>query len=145
MSSRSIEGANPLYLPQAKIYAGSCALGPAITPVWELPDPSDLAITVRVRRDEETVWSGQTRTAMMRRTFPDLVEHLFRSDWFPHGAVLATGTGIVPDLDFTLHNGDTVTITIEGIGELTNQVVTGREPFAWLSDAVWDETPRRGI
>lgn len=128
VSSRSIEGENPLYLPQAKIYAGSCALGPVIRPVWEL-DAADLAISLSVVRSGAEVFGGTTRTSAMHRTFDDLVEHLYRGDHFPDGAVLSTGTGIVPDLGFTLAGGDVVAVTIDGIGTLTNTVVVGKGAF----------------
>ena len=124
VSSRDIEGENPLYLPQAKIYAGSCALGYGIRPAWELPDPGSLDVSVRVRRGGGTVFEGATSTAQMRRSVPDLVAHLVRAQDFPAGAVLATGTGIVPDLDFTLLDGDVVEVTVEEVGTLTNPVVT---------------------
>lgn len=131
VSSRSIEGANPLYLPQAKVYAGACALGPGITPVWEL-DLTALAITVTVTRSGVTVWQGETTTALMRRTFEDLVEHLFRAEQFPHGAVLSTGTGIVPELSFTLSDGDLISIDVAEIGELSNTVRVGKDAFGWI-------------
>lgn len=122
VSSRSIEGENPLYLPQAKIYAGSCALGPGIRPAWEVPDPYALGITAVVRRGAEVAWSAQTSTDQLHRRFDDLAEHLTRQLPMPHGAILSTGTGIVPDMSFTLMAGDEVTITVDGIGELTNPV-----------------------
>jgi 2-dehydro-3-deoxy-D-arabinonate dehydratase len=132
VSSRSIEGENPLYLPQAKIYAGSCALGPGIRPSWELDTgvgSTDLEITMDVVRSAAVAFTGTTRTSTMRRTFDDLVEHLYRGDHFPDGAVLSTGTGVVPDMSFTLEDGDVVRIVIEGIGTLTNHVVVGKAPF----------------
>jgi 2-dehydro-3-deoxy-D-arabinonate dehydratase len=136
VSSRSIEGQNPLYLPQAKIYAGACALGPGITPVWELDDIGALAITVSVRRARSVVWSGQTSTAQLHRDLAELVEYLFRSASFPHGVVLSTGTGLVPELSFTLAPGDEVEVGIEGIGTLTNVVRPATsEWFGWLTPA----------
>jgi 2-dehydro-3-deoxy-D-arabinonate dehydratase len=128
VSSRSIEGVNPLYLPQAKIYAGACALGPAITPAWQL-DLAALPVSCVVTRAGQPVWQGQTSTALMRRGFEELVDYLYRANHFPHGAVLSTGTGIVPDMDFTLRDGDVVTIDIAGIGLLTNTVRTGKSAF----------------
>lgn len=128
MSSRSIEGENPLYLPQAKVYAGACALSAGIRPAWEL-DGADLAVTVRVTRDGVAVWSGATSTARLKRPFAELVDYLFRADNFPDGAVLSTGTGLAPAMDFTLRPADVVTITVDGVGELTNPVVVGREHF----------------
>ncbi|MEV4534286.1 fumarylacetoacetate hydrolase family protein [Asanoa sp. NPDC049518] len=128
MSSRSIEGENPLYLPQAKVYAGACALSAGIRPVWEV-DGSDLAVAVRVTREGVAVWSGATSTARLKRPFAELVDYLFRADNFPDGAVLSTGTGLAPAMDFTLRPDDVVTITIDGVGELTNPVVVGKEHF----------------
>ncbi|MFD2090815.1 fumarylacetoacetate hydrolase family protein [Blastococcus deserti] len=122
VSSRDIEGENPLYLPQAKIYAGSCALAPGIRPAWEVPDPAALAIDVRVTRDGATAFEGSTTTARMRRSVPELVDHLVAAQDFPAGAVLSTGTGIVPDLDFTLREGDVVEVAVEQVGTLTNPV-----------------------
>ncbi|HYF46474.1 MAG TPA: fumarylacetoacetate hydrolase family protein, partial [Acidimicrobiales bacterium] len=122
VSSRDIEGENPLYLPQAKVYAGSCALAPGIRPAWEVPDPSALAIEVRVTRAGATVFEGSTTTARMHRSVADLVSHLVAAQDFPAGAVLSTGTGIVPDLEFTLLDGDVVEVTVEEVGMLTNPV-----------------------
>jgi 2-dehydro-3-deoxy-D-arabinonate dehydratase len=124
VSSRDIEGENPLYLPQAKVYAGSCALATGIRPAWEVPDAAALGISVRVTRAGDTVFEGTTSTARMRRSVPDLVAHLVIAQDFPGGAVLSTGTGIVPDLDFTLLDGDVVQVTVEEVGSLTNPVVT---------------------
>jgi 2-dehydro-3-deoxy-D-arabinonate dehydratase len=129
MSSRAIEGENPLYLPQAKVYAGACALSAGIRPAWEV-DGSDLTVSVRVTRDGVAVWSGTTSTARLKRPFAELVDHLFRADNFPHGAVLSTGTGLAPAMGFTLRAADVVTIDIDGVGELTNPVVVGKEHFA---------------
>jgi 2-dehydro-3-deoxy-D-arabinonate dehydratase len=132
VSSRSIEGQNPLYLPQAKIYAGACALGPGITPVWELDDIGALAITVAVRRDGAVTWSGETSTGQLHRDLAELVDYLFRSASFPHGVILSTGTGLVPELSFTLAAGDEVEIGISGVGTLTN-VVRPATDFGWLT------------
>ena len=124
VSSRDIEGENPLYLPQAKVYAGSCALAPGIRPAWEVPDAGALGIAVRVTRAGATVFEGTTSTARMHRSLPDLVDHLGRAQDYPAGAVLSTGTGIVPDLDFTLIDGDVVEVTVEQVGTLVNPVGT---------------------
>jgi 2-dehydro-3-deoxy-D-arabinonate dehydratase len=132
VSSRDIEGQNPLYLPQAKIYAGACALGPGITPAWAVDDIGALAITVSVRRDGTVAWSGETSTAQLHRDLTELVEYLFRSASFPHGAVLSTGTGLVPELSFTLAPGDEVEVGIAGVGTLTN-VVRLASGFGWLT------------
>ncbi|MGW2159478.1 fumarylacetoacetate hydrolase family protein [Nonomuraea sp. NPDC001699] len=125
VSSRTIEGANPLYLPQAKIYLGACAVGPAIRPVWEVADPYALGITMAVSRRGRTVWDGEASTSGLHRRLDDLVAHLFRADVFPDGAVLSTGTSLVPDLPFTLRHGDVVSIGISEVGTLTSTVVEG--------------------
>lgn len=121
MSSRDIEGENPLYLPQAKVYDGSCALGPAML-VAEAPLPVDTVIALTIVRGGDTVFQGSTTLAQMRRTPKELVEYLYRETSFPHGAVLLTGTGVVPPDDFTLQPGDAIAITIPPIGTLENVV-----------------------
>lgn len=134
VSSRTIEGVNPLYLPQAKFYDGACALGPGIRPVWEVSDPADLDVSVTVDRSGAEVWRADTSTALMHRTFGDLVTYLYRAVSFPDGAVLSTGTGTVPELDFTLLHGDVVTIDVAEVGTLRNQVRTAEgNAFAWLT------------
>jgi 2-dehydro-3-deoxy-D-arabinonate dehydratase len=143
VSSRSIEGENPLYIPQAKMFAGGCALATGIRPAWEVEDSGALGIELRVERDGETVFSGDTSTAQLHRSLEGLVEALFFPNHFPDGAVLATGTGIVPELDFSLEEGDRVDIEIAGVGTLSNPVVRGREQLAWLVDAADDPTKRR--
>jgi 2-dehydro-3-deoxy-D-arabinonate dehydratase len=130
MSSRSIEGQNPLYLPQAKIYLGGCAVGPWIRPAWEIADPYDLTIDLTITRDGAVAWQGQSSTSGLRRRIPELAEYLFREDDFPAGAILSTGTSLVPDLPFTLQAADEITIAISGIGELTNPVVRGKSALA---------------
>jgi 2-dehydro-3-deoxy-D-arabinonate dehydratase len=127
VSSRDIEGENPLYLPQAKVYAGSCALATGIRPAWEVPDRSRLDVSVAVLRDGATVFEGTTSTARMRRTVDELVEYLVRAQDFPAGAVLSTGTGLVPDLEFTLRPGDVVDVVVEEVGTLSNPVTTVAE------------------
>jgi 2-dehydro-3-deoxy-D-arabinonate dehydratase len=124
VSSRTIEGTNPLYLPQAKIYAGSCAVSTGIRPAWEVPDAHALDITMTVRRGTGIAFHGTVSTSRLRRTADDLVGHLYHGQSFPDGAVLSTGTGIVPDIDFTLRPGDVVEIDISEVGRLTNSVVT---------------------
>ena len=126
VSSRSIEGENPLYLPQAKAYLGACSLGPGITPAWEVPDPYTLGIELAITRGGEEVWSGTANTDQLHRTIDDLIEYLFRADEFPDGVVLSTGTCLVPDLPFTLAGGDMVRIAVAGLGELDNPVVVGK-------------------
>jgi 2-dehydro-3-deoxy-D-arabinonate dehydratase len=120
MSSRDIEGANPLYLPQAKTYNGSCAIGPGIV-LCGPDDLADMAIAMEIVRDGQTVFSGDTSTSNMKRTFTDLAAYLFRELDFPHGVFLMTGTGIVPPESFTLAHGDTIRILIGG-KTLENQV-----------------------
>ena len=127
VSSRSIEGENPLYLPQAKTYDRSCALGPGIVPAWAAPDPP-CDIAARVTRGDALAFAGSASTASITRTFEDLAAWLTAALTFPVGAVLLTGTGIVPDESFSLRPGDVVTIDIPGIGTLTNPVVlVGRD------------------
>ena len=121
MSSRDIEGENPLYLPQAKIYRHSCALGPAIALADEV-DAGNLAIRLDIRRGGRSVFAGETNTANIHRRLDDLAAWLGRCADFPHGAVLLTGTGIVPGDEFTLQDGDQVWIEIEKIGVLRNTV-----------------------
>ena len=126
VSSRTIEGANPLYLPQAKIYLGGCALGPTIRPAWEVSDPYDLAIRLTISRDGSDIWSGAASTAGLHRRFGELVDYLLRADIFPDGAVLSTGTSLVPELPFSLADGDVVSIDVDNVGKLVNPVVRGR-------------------
>ncbi len=126
MSSRSIEGENPLYLPQAKIYLGGCAAGPGIRPAWEVPDPYGLTIEMTISRGGGTAWTGQASTAGLRRTVTELAAFLFREDEFPAGVLLSTGTSLVPDLPFTLQAGDEIRIAISELGELVNHVVRGK-------------------
>jgi 2-dehydro-3-deoxy-D-arabinonate dehydratase len=126
MSSRSIEGENPLYLPQAKIYLGGCAVGPWIVPAWEVPDPYALTIGLTIARDGAAVWEGSASTAGLHRKIGELAAWLFRADEFPAGVILSTGTSLVPELPFTLAAGDEVRIRISGIGELVNPVVRGK-------------------
>ena len=121
VSSRDIEGENPLYLPQAKVYRHSCALGPAIALAGEL-DAADLSIALTIRRGDAVAYSGETSTAAIHRALDELAAYLGRYDDYPHGAVLLTGTGIVPGDDFTLQDGDEVAIEIGGIGTLRNTV-----------------------
>ena len=122
MSSRDIEGQNPLYLPQAKVYDQCCGLGPCIL-VKDEPLPPSTAIQISIDRDRETVFEGQTSLDSMKRTPDELVGYLFRDNSFPTGCVLLTGTGIVPPDSFTLHPGDRISIRIDSIGMLENVVV----------------------
>jgi 2-dehydro-3-deoxy-D-arabinonate dehydratase len=122
VSSRDIEGENPLYLPQAKVYRHSCALGPGIAVAGEGFDARDLSIYMTILRGGDPVFQGETSTAEIHRDLSELAAFLGRYNDFPHGALLLTGTGIVPGDDFTLQDGDKVSITIQGIGTLTNPV-----------------------
>jgi 2-dehydro-3-deoxy-D-arabinonate dehydratase len=126
VSSRAIEGENPLYIPQAKIFAGACALGPAVLVPddWEAP----LEIHLRIAdADGKELFTGETSTARMRRTFPELVDWLLRANPVPPGSVMLTGTGLVPPDDFTLEPGHVVEIHVPGIGTLTNPVVAAED------------------
>lgn len=127
VSSRSIEGDNPLYLPQAKVYRRCAGLGPSVALAWEVADVSRLAIRLTIRRAGEIGFQGETSTAELHRSFEDLVGYLRRYNAFPDGVVLMTGTGIVPPAEFTLEDGDEVEIAIEGVGTLRNPVVRLRE------------------
>ena len=125
VSSRSIEGDNPLYLPQAKVYDGCCALGPGIVPAWEVADPYALAIRMRIQRGGAPLWQGETSMREFARRLDDLVAYLFREDVFPDGVILCTGTALVPENPFTLEPRDVVEIQIDGLGSLRNPVVRG--------------------
>jgi len=124
MSSRSIEGENPLYLPQAKIHDGCCALGPALI-LSDSPPTASTGIELCIRRGDREVFRGSTTLAQMKRSPEELVAWLMRDNSFPAGCYLLTGTGIVPDSDFTLAPGDEIAITMEPAGTLRNRVVQG--------------------
>ena len=133
VSSRSIEGENPLYLPQAKIYSGSCALGPGFVPIDQISDIYDLDISVAVKRDGEIIWDGATSTREMHRRFEELVDYLFLHMSFPGGVILSTGTGLVPSMEFNLTTDDEVTVGITNVGTLVNKVRSAnRKDFVWL-------------
>jgi 2-dehydro-3-deoxy-D-arabinonate dehydratase len=121
MSSRDIEGANPLYLPQAKVYDQSCALGPGIL-IQKGPMPSDTQITLQILRNDAIEFVGSTTLSEMKRDPKTLVEYLYRDQSFPYGCFLLTGTGIIPPDSFTLQGGDEIRIGISGIGTLVNHV-----------------------
>ncbi len=121
MSSRSIEGENPLYLPQAKSYRGSCAIGPCLY-VTDQPFSEDAEIHLTIRRGGEVAFRGETQVNQIKRKFNDLVSYLYREMDFLNGCYLMTGTGIIPENNFTLQSGDEINITIEPIGTLTNTV-----------------------
>jgi len=122
MSSRDIEGENVLYLPQAKIYTGSCALGPFITVGASEAEARSWRIVLAIEREGRAVFKGETSISQIKRSFEELIGFLFRSQVFPHGAILLTGTGIVPPDTFSLREGDQVRIEISGIGVLVNSV-----------------------
>lgn len=122
MSSRSIEAENPLYLPQAKVYAGSCAVGPCLVPVADAGPVGELEIRLLIERGGEALYADQVSVSTMHRELDELVDWLFRGQDFPVGVALLTGTSIVPPLEFTLQEGDVVTIEIPGIGRLRNPV-----------------------
>jgi 2-dehydro-3-deoxy-D-arabinonate dehydratase len=121
MSSRDIEGANPLYLPQAKVYTASCALGPGIV-TGRVDEWPRTTIRLSIDRGGAIAFYGQVETSQIHRVVAELVEYLGRSNTFPDGVVLFTGTGIVPPADFTLAAGDVISITIDSLGTLTNTV-----------------------
>jgi 2-dehydro-3-deoxy-D-arabinonate dehydratase len=123
VSSRSIEGENPLYLPQAKVYSRCAALGPTVVMIDELPDVSNLEIQLTIRRGGTELFHDTTATSRLHRSLSDLITYLMRDNEFPAGVFLMTGTGIVPPSEFTLQDGDEVAIRIEGIGSLVNPVV----------------------
>ncbi len=125
MSSRDIEGENPLYLPPAKVYSQCCGLGPWITLGGFMPNREETTIRMVIERQGQVAFSGATNVGRMARSFEDLIEYLGRDQSFPHGVFLLTGTGVVPADDFTLLAGDSVSISIEGIGTLTNPIVQG--------------------
>jgi 2-dehydro-3-deoxy-D-arabinonate dehydratase len=129
VTSRAIEGENPLYLPQAKIYAGSCAIAPSIRPWWELPDPYALGLRVAVRRAGRPVWEASTNTSLLKRRIDELVSWLFAQQTFPDGVILSTGTSMVPEFEFTLEAGDEVDIEIDEVGVLRNPVVAAADVF----------------
>ena len=122
MSSRTIEAENPLYLPQAKTFDDAIGLSDTIVLARTVPTPEDLTIALTIERDGRRAFNGETSTSSMHRSFEDLRDHLFRELSFPSGAVLLTGTGLVPPDDFTLQDGDTVTIEITGVGRLSHPV-----------------------
>ncbi len=122
VSARDIEGANPLYLPQAKVYDQACAVGPGIY-LPEGPLAGDTTIRLRISRGDKVVFEGESSVAQIKRPFESLVEYLYRDNSFPDGCLLMTGTGIIPPDDFTLEDGDMVRIAIDEVGGLENPVV----------------------
>jgi 2-dehydro-3-deoxy-D-arabinonate dehydratase len=121
LSSRDIEGENPLYLPQAKVFDTCAALGPGLLLLDTYPS-SETRIYMSIFRENSEVFSGATQISNMKQSFENLREHLFRHNTFPQGCYLMTGTGIVPTDDFTLRSGDEISITIDNVGTLTNSI-----------------------
>ena len=126
MSARDIEGENPLYLPQAKLYDDCCALGPTVLLADQPLNLAETKIILRIRRGTTEVFADETNLGQMARSFDELIDWLGNDNSFPHGVILLTGTGIVPPDQFTLQSGDVVTIEISGIGSLANPVVQSR-------------------
>jgi 2-dehydro-3-deoxy-D-arabinonate dehydratase len=124
MSSRSIEGANPLYLPQAKVYDRSCGIGPCLVPVSLAPPWQQIRVELRIARAGRTIYEDGMSLATMQRTPAELLRWLFAAQSFPHGVALLTGTSLVPPGDFTLHDGDVVTVSAAALGTLENPVIT---------------------
>ena len=122
MTARSIEGENPLYLSQAKIYIGSTAIGPNITPAWLAPAAQEMSIKAKILRGTSLIWEAETSLGALNRTLEDLVSYVFRCQDFPYGLILSTGTGIVPPMDIALAAGDIVEIDVAGVGVLSNPV-----------------------
>lgn len=126
VSARDIEGENPLYLPQAKVYDSCCALGPAITLATAMPAITEIDIHVAIDRAGQTLWEGSTSAGRMVRSFIELIRWLGLDNTFPEGVILLTGTGVVPPDEVSLQADDLVRITITGIGTLENPVVQSR-------------------
>ena len=132
MCARAIEGENPLYIPQAKIFAASCVLAPTMRPAWEVPDAYSLTIRLTIGRGENILFSGDTSTSQLARTFEELVDCLFCATAFPDGVVLSTGTCLVPPLELPAEAGDVVDIAIDGIGRMRNVVTSTDVIRPWL-------------
>ena len=132
MCARAIEGENPLYIPQAKIFAASCVLAPAMRPAWEVPDAYDLTIRLRLSRGSDVLFRGTTSTSELARTLEELVDCLFCATAFPDGVVLSTGTCLVPPLDCPAEVGDVIEIAIDGIGSMRNVVTSTDAIKPWL-------------
>ena len=124
MSSRTIEGANPLYLPQAKIYDGSCAIGPCIATPETVGDPQSLNVSLTIERDGEAAFHGSANTSLMKRSCAYLADWLQRHNTVPNGTTVCTGTGTIPPPEFTLKDDDVVKIEVENIGTLVNPIMT---------------------
>ncbi|TSA21789.1 MAG: fumarylacetoacetate hydrolase [Actinomycetales bacterium] len=124
VTARSLEGENPLYPSQAKMYVGSAALGLYMLPSWLIYVPAETTIAAKIIRDGKSIWDASTSLASLNRSLSDLVDYLFRCQEFPDGVILSTGTGIVPPLEIALAQWDVVEITVAGIGTLSNSVIT---------------------
>jgi 2-dehydro-3-deoxy-D-arabinonate dehydratase len=122
VSSRDIEGENPLYLPQAKVFRSSCSIGPYLATTDEFKDPKKVGIKLKVYRENEMIFSGETSTSQMKRSFEELTEYLFRDNPVPRGSIMLTGVGVVPPDDFSLLHGDLVEISMDGLGTMRNRV-----------------------
>lgn len=140
VSSRTIEGENPLYLPQAKVYDGCCALGPSILPRRLVSDDRAIGIRMTITRNGEPVFSGESSTSQMKRSFAELAQFLFLQLTFPEGVILATGTSVVPALTLSLSFGDVVEIDIDGLGWLMTPVASATAVGAWLAERRLDPT-----
>jgi 2-dehydro-3-deoxy-D-arabinonate dehydratase len=125
-TSRSIEAENPIYLPQAKTFTGSCALSSEIEPWWQLEHPDDLTISLDIRRSGSTWFEGSASTSAMKRSYDELVTWLFAATDFPDGVILSTGTCIVPELGQSLIEGDRVTVRVDQLGSLTTTMAFDR-------------------
>jgi 2-dehydro-3-deoxy-D-arabinonate dehydratase len=142
VSSRSIEGANPLYLPQAKVYDGSCAIGGSIAPIWLVPEPENLRLRMSIIRQHKVVFAGESSTSRMKRSFEELGRYLFRQLSFPDGAILATGTSVVPPITTSLALGDLVEIEIDGLGRLVTPAAPATAVGTWLKRRRLDPAAR---
>jgi len=132
MCARAIEGENPLYIPQAKIFAASCVLAPTMRPAWEVSDAYDLTIRLRLSRGADVLFSGTTSTSELARTLEELVECLFCATAFPDGVVLSTGTCLVPPLEMPSEVGDVIEIAIDDIGSMRNVVTSTDDIKGWM-------------
>ena len=132
MCARAIEGENPLYIPQAKIFAASCVLAPTMRPAWEVPDAYDLTIRLRLSRGADVLFGGSTSTSELARTLEELVECLFCATAFPDGVVLSTGTCLVPPLEMPSEVGDVIEIAIDDIGSMRNVVTSTDDIKGWM-------------
>ncbi|RDE17967.1 MAG: fumarylacetoacetate hydrolase [Candidatus Thorarchaeota archaeon] len=122
VSSRDIEGANPLYLPQAKVWQNSCAIGPYLATTDEFKNPKNVGIRLKIHRGGQVVFGGETNTSNMKREFEELSKYLFRDNPVPRGSIMLTGVGVVPPDSISLQDGDLVEISMDGLGTMKNYV-----------------------